>query len=78
MGVGRQLHAPAALPPGNRTGSLFTGGWVGPRAGVDELRKCRPLPRFDPRTFEPPSESLYCLRYPGPFLCIMDHVMKNL
>jgi hypothetical protein len=35
MGVGGQLHAPAALPPGKRPGTRFIGGWVGPRAGLD-------------------------------------------
>jgi hypothetical protein len=28
MGVGGQLHAPAALPPGKRPGNHFIGGWV--------------------------------------------------
>jgi hypothetical protein len=37
MGVSGQRHAPAALlPPGERTpGTHWTGGWVGPRAGLD-------------------------------------------
>jgi hypothetical protein len=35
MGVGGQLHAPVALPPRNRPCTHFTGGWVGPRAGLD-------------------------------------------
>ena len=30
-----------------------TGGWVGPRAGLDECEKSRPLPGFDPRTVQP-------------------------
>jgi hypothetical protein len=31
-----QRHAPAALYPGERTpGTHWTGGWVGPRAGLD-------------------------------------------
>ena len=34
MGVGGQRHAPAALPPG-MTRAHCTGGWVGPRAGLD-------------------------------------------
>jgi hypothetical protein len=36
-GVSGQRHAPAALyPPGERTpGTHWTGGWVGPRAGLD-------------------------------------------
>ena len=37
---GRQ-HAPAALNPQERLGTHYTGGWVGPRAGLDG-RKTRP------------------------------------
>ena len=42
MGVGGQLHAPAALPPGKRPGTHFIGGWVGPRADLDGCEKSRP------------------------------------
>jgi len=37
MGVSDQRHAPAALlPPGKGPpGTHWTGGWVGPRAGLD-------------------------------------------
>jgi hypothetical protein len=36
MGVSGQRHAPAALYPRERTpGTHCTGGWVGPRAGLD-------------------------------------------
>jgi hypothetical protein len=42
MGVGGQYHAPAALPPGKRPISHFTGGWVGSRAGLDGCGKSRP------------------------------------
>ena len=34
-GVSGQQHAPAALYPRERHGTHFTGGWVGPRAGLD-------------------------------------------
>jgi hypothetical protein len=51
--VGGQLHAPAALPPGNRPGTHCIGGWVGPRAGLDGCEKSRPPPGFDPRTVQP-------------------------
>jgi hypothetical protein len=35
-GVGGQCHAPAALYPREKTpGTHCTGGWVGPRAGLD-------------------------------------------
>jgi hypothetical protein len=40
--VGGQLHAPAALPPGNRPGTHCIGGWLGPRTGLDGCGKCRP------------------------------------
>jgi hypothetical protein len=42
MGVGGQLHAPAALSSGKRPGTHCTGGWVGPRAGLDGCDKSRP------------------------------------
>jgi len=51
--VGGQRHAPAALPPGKRTGNHCIGGWVGPRVGLDGGRKISPPPRFDPRTVQP-------------------------
>jgi len=58
MGVGGQRHAPAALPPGKRPGTHCTGGWVGPRAGLDGCGKSRPpppphTPGFDLRTVQP-------------------------
>jgi hypothetical protein len=42
MGVGGQIHAPVALPPGNRPGTHCMGGWVGPRDGLDWCGKSRP------------------------------------
>ena len=33
--VSGQQHAPAALYSLERPGTHFTGGWVGPRAGLD-------------------------------------------
>jgi hypothetical protein len=44
MGVGGQRHALAALPPGKRSGTHFIGGWVDPRAGLDECGKSRHHP----------------------------------
>jgi hypothetical protein len=46
MGVSGQRHAPAALyPRGKKPGTHCTGGWVGPRAGLDtEARGKKPLP----------------------------------
>jgi len=47
MGDVCQPHAPAALYPRERPGAHFTGGWVGPRAGLDG-RKISSPPGFDP------------------------------
>ena len=40
------------LYPLERPGTHRTGGWVGPRAGLDGCRKYRPPPEFDPRTIK--------------------------
>jgi hypothetical protein len=48
MGVGGQLHAPAALPPGKRPGTDCIEGWVGPRALLDGCDKSRPQRDFFP------------------------------
>ena len=54
MGVDGQHHAPAALPPGKRSGIHCIGGWVSPRTGLDGCGKSRPPPPgFDPRTVQP-------------------------
>jgi hypothetical protein len=34
-----QLHAPAALAPGKSPVTHFIGGWVDPRAGLDDMEK---------------------------------------
>jgi hypothetical protein len=72
--MSRQLHAPAALPPPPRErapGTHWTWGWVGPRAGLDEVekRKFLNLPGLELRLRGRParSQSLYRLRYPGSF-----------
>jgi hypothetical protein len=44
-GVSDQQHTPAALYPRERPGTHFTGGWVGPRAGL-ERRKVSSPPGF--------------------------------
>jgi len=36
-----------------RPGTQCTGGWVGPRAGLDMYGKSRPPPGFDSRTVQP-------------------------
>jgi hypothetical protein len=60
-----QRHAPAAIYPGERTpGTHLTGGWVGPRAGLDtDVRRkiLLPLPGIESRWRSRPvrSETLY-------------------
>jgi hypothetical protein len=41
-GGGWSMPAPAALPPGTRPGTHCTGGWVGPRDGLDGCGKSQP------------------------------------
>ena len=48
-----QRHAPTALYPRERLGTHCTGGWVGPRAGLDRCGNSHPPPGFDSRTFQP-------------------------
>jgi hypothetical protein len=68
MKLSGQFHAPApapALAPGTHR----IGGWVDPRAGLDDLekRKFLTLPGLEIRPLGRParSQSLYRLRYPG-------------
>ena len=44
---------PCPSLPRKRPGTLCTGVWVGPRAGLDRCRKSRLPPGFDPRTVYP-------------------------
>ena len=59
-----QQHVPAALYPRQRPRTHFTGGWVGPRAGLDGCGNSRPhrdsIPDRPAR-----SQSLYRLSYPA-------------
>ena len=50
---GWSTPGPAALPPGKRRGTHRTGGWVGPRAGLDGRRRSRPSPGFDHLIVQP-------------------------
>jgi hypothetical protein len=63
MEVSGQLHAPTALPPRKESPE----GWVGPRAGLDDVeeRKFLILPGLELRPLARPtrSQSLYRLRY---------------
>ena len=65
-GVRGQRHALAALYPREKAGTHCTGGWVGPRVGLDGCGKSlSPQPGFDPRTVQPVAQSLYP-QLPGP------------
>jgi hypothetical protein len=66
--VSGQLHASAALPLGERAlGTHWIGGWVEPRASLDDVekRKYLTLPELELRPFGRPArnQSLYRLRY---------------
>ena len=62
--VSGQQHSPAALYPRQRPGTHFTGGWVGPRAGLDRCGKSRPPPTGIRSPDRPArSQSLYRLSY---------------
>ena len=52
-GVRGQRHAPADFTPREIPGTHCTGGWVGPRAGLDRWRKSRFPQGFDPWTVQP-------------------------
>ena len=52
-----QQHAPAALYPRERPGTHCTGGWVGPRAGVERWKISSP-PGFDPWPSRPYSVAI--------------------
>jgi hypothetical protein len=62
MGVGGQLHAPAALPPGKRPGAHCTGGWVDSWAGLNGCRKSHPNRDFF---------------FPVPFFPLIHFVLLN-
>jgi hypothetical protein len=39
MEVNGQLHTPTDLPPRKTPGTHWIGGWVGPRADLDDVKK---------------------------------------
>jgi hypothetical protein len=62
MGVSGQRHASAALYPRGKDppGTHCTGGWVGPRAGLDTEARGKilsPLQGIEPRTPGRPARS---------------------
>jgi hypothetical protein len=60
-GTGQQ-HSPAAFYPRERPDTHCTGGWVGPRAGLDKCGKSPPTGIRSPRR-PARSQSLYRLSY---------------
>jgi hypothetical protein len=58
---GGQRHAPVTLQPwGKHPFTHCTGGWVGPRAGLDTEARGKilsPLPRSEPRSPGSPARS---------------------
>ena len=64
-GVGGQRHAPAALPTGWKRGTHCTGGWMGPRTGLEGYGISRPYRNSTPYTIHLLRESLYRLSYRG-------------
>jgi hypothetical protein len=72
MEVSAQLHASTALLPGKEPpGTHWIGGWVDPRAGLDDVerRKIHPLLGLELQSLGRParSKSLCRLCYPGSF-----------
>jgi hypothetical protein len=63
MEVSGQLHAPTALLPTEAApGTHWIGGWVGPRADVEEKNSQPPL-RIAPRSSDRPSHILKYINY---------------
>ena len=63
-GVRGQRHAPTVLYPRERPGTHCTGGWVGPRAGLDRCEKFAPTGIRSPDR-PARSKSLYRPSYPA-------------
>jgi hypothetical protein len=67
--VSSQVHASAALTPEKGLGTYWIGGWVDPRAGLDDIEDWQffTLTRLEHRPLCRPgrSQSLYRLRYSG-------------
>jgi hypothetical protein len=53
MRMGGQRHAPAALPPGKRPGTHYTGDWVGTQGRSGRVRKIFSPIGIRPRTVQP-------------------------
>ena len=63
-----QLHAPATLYPRERPSTHCTGGWVGPRAGLDRCGNSRPHQDSIPGPSSPQSVAIPT-EISGPLRC---------
>ena len=73
-GVSGQQHVPAALYPRERPGTHCTGGWMGPRAGLDGRNISSP-PAFDPGPCSPQSVAIL-IELPGPHFLILPSFIQ--
>ena len=72
MRVGRQHHAPAALPPGKTPYPLYR-KLGGPQGRSGQVRKISPPQEFDPRTVQPvASRYTYYATYLLPVLTLNE------
>jgi hypothetical protein len=83
-GGGRSASRPGPhFSPGEKTpGTHCTGGWVGPRAGLDTEARGKilsPLPGIDPRSPGRParSQTLYWLRYAAHLTLLLQFPSQN-
>ena len=67
MRVGDQRHTSADLSPKKRPGTHCIEGWMGPRAGREECGKFGPPTGTRSPDLPARNESIYWLRYSGPF-----------
>jgi len=68
--MGWMINArPRPLYPRERPGTHCIGGWVGPRAGLDDCGKSRSPPGFDPRTVQPVASRYTDWAIPALSLC---------
>jgi hypothetical protein len=82
VGVEFSASRPDRFTPGERApGTYWIGGWVGPRAGLDDMEKWKllPLPGLELRPLGRPacSQSLYRLSYPGSHIITIIIQNKN-
>jgi hypothetical protein len=71
---------PDRFTPGETApGTLWIGGWVDPRAGLDDVEKGKflTLPGFELRLLgrSARTQSLYRLRYPGSFIAYINTII---